>query len=195
MEAESKLQKNPTKVLIFNGNKKDYKNVFYLGKLKLDNVESYKYLGIIFHLSNRLTKARNMLYIQAEKAMYFVLRQGRYHNISIQCQLKLFDSMVLPVLLYGSEIWGFEKISLMEKICNTFLKLLLPVRKTAPSYLLYGELGRFPVHISVKLRMIAFWFRLLSGKQSKLSLLVYNLLLNMNNYVYNHKWLLFVKAF
>ena len=85
-----------TKVLIFNGNKKDYKNVFYLDKSKLDNIESYTYLGIIFHKSNRLTKARNMLYIQAEKAMYFVLRQGRYHNISIQCQLKLFDSMVCP---------------------------------------------------------------------------------------------------
>ena len=74
-------------------------------------------------------------------------------------------------------------------------KLLLPVRKTTPSYLLYGELGRFPVLISVKLRMIAFWFRLLTGKQSKLSLLVYNLLLNdMKNHVYNHKWLLFVKS-
>ena len=83
----------------------------------------------------------------------------------------------------------------MEKICNKFLKLLLPVRKTAPSYLLYGELGRFPVHISVKLRMIAFWFRLLTGKQSNLSLLVNNLLLNdMNNHVYNNKWLLFVKS-
>ena len=57
------------------------------------------------------------------------------------------------------------------------------------------NLGRFPVHISVKLRMIAFWFRLLTGKQSKLSLLAYNLLLNdMNNHVYNHKWLLFVKS-
>ena len=96
--------------------------------------------------------------------------------------------MVLSVLLYGSEIWGFEKLSLMENICNKFLKLLLPVRKTTPSYLLYGELGRFPEHISVKLRMIAFWFRLLTGKQSKLSLLVYNLLLNdMNNHVHNHK--------
>ena len=75
------------------------------------------------------------------------------------------------------------------------MKLLLPVRKTTPSYLLYGELGRFPVHISVKLRMIAFWFRLLTGKQSKLSLLVHNLLLNdMKNHVHNHKWLPFVKS-
>ena len=83
MEADSKLPPK-NKVLIFNGNKKDYKNVFYLGKSKLDNVESYKYFGIIFHKSNRFTKARNMFYVQAEKAMYFVLRQGRYH-ISIQC--------------------------------------------------------------------------------------------------------------
>ena len=70
MEADSKLQKNnkknPPKVLIFNGNNKYYKNVFYLGKSKLDNVESYKYFGIIFHKSNRFTKTRNMLYIQAE---------------------------------------------------------------------------------------------------------------------------------
>ena len=36
LKFESKLQNKPTKVLIFNGNKKDYKNVFYLGKLKLD---------------------------------------------------------------------------------------------------------------------------------------------------------------
>ena len=55
---------------------------------------------------------------------------------------------------------------LMEKICNTFLKLLLPVRKATPSYLLYGELGRYPVHISVKLRLIAFWFRLLVNSPS-----------------------------
>ena len=108
MEADSKLQKN-TKVLIFNGNSKDNKNMFYLGKLKLDNVESYKYLGIIFHKSNRFTKARNMLYIQAEKAMYFVLRQGRYHNISVQCQLKLFDSMVLRNMV--AKFWD-------SKICH-----------------------------------------------------------------------------
>ena len=38
--------------------------------------------------------------------------------------------------------------------------------------------------------MLAFWFRLLTGKQSKLSLLVYNLLLNdINNTAYNRKWI------
>ena len=82
--------------------------MFYLGKSKLDNIESYNYLSIIFHKPNRLTKARTMLYIQAEKAMYFVLRQGKYH-ISIQCQLKLFDSMVCP-FFYMVAKFGDSKI-------------------------------------------------------------------------------------
>ena len=56
-------KKPKTKVLIFNANKQYYQKLFYLGKSKLDNVKNYKYLGIIFHKSNRFTNARNMLYI------------------------------------------------------------------------------------------------------------------------------------
>ena len=64
--------------------------------------------------------------------MLYIL-QGRYHNISIQCQLKLFDSMVLSVLLYGSRIWGFENLSLKGKLCNRFFNILLPIT-SAKSY-------------------------------------------------------------
>jgi hypothetical protein len=184
-----------TKVLIFSGNKKDYSKVFNLGNTNLDNVEIYKYLGIIFHKSNKFTKARKHLYEQAQKAMYFTLRQGKRCHLSIQCQLKLFDSMVLPVVLYGCEIWGFESLSGIEKLYSKYLKLLLPVRKSTPLYMLYGELGRFPVDITVKVRMIGFWYRMITGKQSKLSLLVYRMLLNdyCTNF-YDHKWIAFIKS-
>jgi hypothetical protein len=30
------------------------------------------------------------------------------NNLSIQCQLELFDSMVKPIILYGCETWRFE---------------------------------------------------------------------------------------
>jgi hypothetical protein len=32
------------------------------------------------------------------KAMYEVLRKGRIHNLSIKCQLDLFDKIVKPIL-------------------------------------------------------------------------------------------------
>jgi hypothetical protein len=35
--------------------------------------------------------------------------------------------------------------------------------------MIYGELGLFPIEIDVKLRMISYWARLLTGKETKVS--------------------------
>jgi hypothetical protein len=40
--------------------------------------------------------------------MYEVLKKGRLHNLSIQCQLDIFDKTVKPILLYGCETWGYD---------------------------------------------------------------------------------------
>ena len=37
------------------------------------------------------------------KAMYDILKSGEFHNLSISCQLELFDKVVKPILLYGYE--------------------------------------------------------------------------------------------
>jgi hypothetical protein len=55
--------------------------------------------------------------------MYEVLKRGRTHSLSVECQLELFDKMVKPILPYGSEIWGFSKtIDCLEKIQLRFCK-------------------------------------------------------------------------
>jgi hypothetical protein len=71
--------------------------------------------------------------------MYEVLKRGRTHNLSVECQLELFDKMVKPILLYGSEIWGFSKnIDYLEKIQLRFCKLLLKLKSSTPNYMIYG---------------------------------------------------------
>jgi hypothetical protein len=47
--------------------------------------------------------------------MYEVLKRGRLHNLSIKCQLELFDSMVKPIILYGCETWGFGNNEIIER--------------------------------------------------------------------------------
>jgi hypothetical protein len=39
--------------------------------------------------------------------------------------------------------------------------------------MIYGELGRYFMDIDIKVRIISYWARLLTGKQSKLSFLIF----------------------
>ena len=77
--------------------------------------------------------------------MYEVLKLGRIHSLSINCQLDLFDKMVKPTLLYGCEIWGLGNIEIIERVHIKFCKLLLQLNNLTPTYMIYGELGRYPI--------------------------------------------------
>jgi hypothetical protein len=71
---------------------------------ELEIVNEFNYLGILF---NRTGNFNNTIKKQAEKAtkaMFEVLKRGRTHNLSIECQLELFSKMLKPILLYGSNV-------------------------------------------------------------------------------------------
>ena len=88
--------------------------------------------------------------------MYDVLRKGRIHNVSIKCQLYLFDKVVEPILLYGCEIWGFGKNNIIERDHLKFCKLLLRLKVSTPNFMVYGELGRYSLEIDIKVSMISY---------------------------------------
>ena len=48
--------------------------------------------------------------------MYEILKRGKLHNLSISCQLDLFDKVVKTILLYGCELWGLSNCDIIEYI-------------------------------------------------------------------------------
>ena len=71
---------------------------------------------------------------------------------------------MLPILTYGSEIWGYENTKQLEKL--QFCRNILGVRTTTPNFMTYRELGRTPIDIlCIKLRIVNFWNRLISNKK------------------------------
>ena len=64
--------------------------------------------------------------------------------------------MVLPVVMYGCEVWGFEKNNILESFCLQFYKILLGLKKSTPTCILYAELGCYPIDIFIKCIMITF---------------------------------------
>ena len=50
-------------------------------------------------------------------------------------QLQMFDFMVVPILLYGSEIYGYEKSDIIESLFLQFYKIT-SFKKTTPNAIL-----------------------------------------------------------
>ena len=61
-----------------------------------------------------------------KKHMFEVLKRGKIHNLSIQCQLDLSDKIIKPILLYGCEVWGLSKKGCTCDFVNNYLILKLP---------------------------------------------------------------------
>ena len=60
--------------------------------------------------------------------------------------------MVLPIISYGSEMWGYEQITSIERVHINFLKIILQVSITTSDEVVLSEVGRYPlsVYCSVK---------------------------------------------
>ena len=87
---------------------------------------------------------------------------------------KLFDSLVKPILLYGSEIWGAScKYLLKGNFINYLLKSnmkyelflsnickhMLGVKKRASHLGCKAELGMFPINLTIMQRIIHYYIR------------------------------------
>jgi hypothetical protein len=90
---------------------------------------------------------------QVQTPLYALNRKIYNLAIPVDLQLKLFDSLVTPILLYSSEIWGFECIFNIEKIHLQFCKRIISVRSSTPNFMVYGELSRLPLELQTKIKI------------------------------------------
>ena len=74
---------------------------------------------------------------------------------------KLFDKIIAPILLYGSEIWGYEFRKEIEAVHVTFCKYVLGVARNTPNCAALGECGRLPLSVLYMTRCIKYWIRII----------------------------------
>jgi hypothetical protein len=109
--------------------------------------------------------------------------------------LPLFcNSMVVPFLLYGSEVWVFEQVQILEKFQLQFCKFILDLKVSTPNWMVYGMLGIFPLVIQVKARVLCFWSKIINPKENKICKLLNKTMLSLSSRnIVNSKWINFVK--
>ena len=85
-----------------------YSNIITIGEAN-EQTNYFKYLGVDFHCDGKMNSAVTTLHDQALKAYHNLLIEFDNINLYIKCKLSLFDSMIVPIILYGSDVRGIYK--------------------------------------------------------------------------------------
>jgi hypothetical protein len=191
-----------TKIMVFRkGGIVPENNVFMYNGHVLEIVNKFKYLGTVFTSGGAYNEHDRMLSGQALKAI-FKLKKSLYSftDISPKHYLELFEKLILPILMYSSEISGFNKGTSSERIQLSFYKQLLGVKISTQNSFVYGELGKFPLHIQRNVNIVKFWLKLCELDENKYCKTVYNMLKSdaergKTNWVSKVKHLLSINGF
>ena len=157
-----------TKIMVFKLSLRPIPLNIYFDEILLESVNNFIYLGVNVSSNGKFFQVQKHLSEQATKAMFALKNLFDNKLLCIEDKLKLFDSLVQPILMYGSEIWGFHKADDVEKVHVRFLKQILGVRLQTSNIAVYGELGRFPLAILRKIRILKYWYKILASKNSLL---------------------------
>ena len=159
-----KINTDKTKCMIFNKTGRLIRRNFYLGTIRLENVRCYKYLGLLVTPSGEIRTALDDLRSRALKA-YMSLKNklgGNFRN-HVDDTLSLFDSLVKPILLYGSDFWGCLKLpqnNPIENLHMQFCRQLLGVQKNTTIAGVLLELGRTPLILEARKLSMKNWERI-----------------------------------
>ena len=96
-----------TKVLVFNRAGRHFKQKFLFNGNAIECVSQHKYLGIQFCASGSFSPAQKELYSNALKVYYKLRRDFISFGPNVKNSIHVFDHTIKPILLYGSEVWGY----------------------------------------------------------------------------------------
>ena len=115
-------------------------------------------------MSTRLSwsPAQVTLAAQASKALNIINQVNYNCNYSFKAACDIFDKCVLPVVSYGSEIWGTDVHKTIENVHLKFCKKQLGVGSKTPTPAVLGECGRERIFVACIIKSVEFWLKIIS---------------------------------
>ena len=162
----------------------------------IEQVDSYKSLGIIVksirtYTGDMFSLHPQHVYQQARKGIFGIQRRVKsIGELPPKHMIQLYQSMIQPILTYGSELWGHSKkaCETVDKLYFLFVRSILKVKKSTSIIITLGELGVFPPSVYCHISLILFAIRLLSMNNNSLLQKVCNETTSFRNLGFNNWW-------
>ena len=176
------VNQSKTKIMVFRkGGFLGAKERWYLEDRELEVVNSYCYLGFNFTTKLSFDIGTSHLVAKGKKAVFLISRIFQNcREMSPSTFFKIFDSKVLPILLYSSEVWGHQRLDSIERVHMLACKLFLGVPIKTPNKMIYSELGRYPLYINSNIRCIKYWFKIIQMEANRLPKQSYTMLVSLD---------------
>ena len=167
---------------------------FVFREENIETISEHKYLGISFNYNGRFRIGQLELQKRATRAIYSLIGKCRKYDLPIDLYLQLFNTTVILIRRYACEICGYSVDREVKQLQIKFFKHVLYVHKNTSTDIVYGELGEYPLDVMNNTRMIKYWSRLITGKTTKLSLVMYKSILYLDSTnMYSSLWISYIR--
>lgn len=159
------INTDKTKCMVFNQGNRLCNLELTINDKKIENVKYFKYLGFTIGAKNcSFVKTPIDLSIKAKRAIFSLNNKIKLSLLPVRLAIKVFNSQITPILLYGSEVWGpylnydfksWDKCE-TEKISTQFLKRILGCAIQTPNLMVRSETGMRPLLCNIIRRSILY---------------------------------------
>ena len=162
---------NKSHVIHFRNARQEKTNYrFLLNEQTIGIVDKCKYLGLVLHEYLDFKITSGILADSGGRALGAIYNKYRVNKgFGYDTYTRLYNSGVVPILDYGSSVWGFNNFEKIDSIQNRAIRLYLGVHRFSSNLAINGEFGWIPSRIRRQISMLRFWNRLLSMDSYRLT--------------------------
>ena len=133
---------------------------FKCGELNLEFIQQYSFLGLTLTEFLDYDIMASNVAKSARRALGLVIHKNKQNGgFPFECFTKLYESLVWPVIDYGSSIWGTGKRSCIEAVQNRACRYFMAVGKYTPNVAVQGDIGSTPTSVKIWKSVGSRWVR------------------------------------
>ena len=114
---------------------------------------------------------------KARKAICLFWKKSKHFGkLPPQIMIHSYNTLIRPILLYGSDVWGFSKNAWesIDKVCKWFIRCIINVKPTTSNLITFGEVGIFPPSLYSKINVMLYFIRVKSMGENTIAKIVFN---------------------
>ena len=187
------LNHTKSKVMIINKDEQDQDRIWKVGNMELESVDKYTYLREVLttngkleeHIKSKESKINGL--VNQIRAMS---KETLMNRMSLDPQLTLFESTVIPTLLYGCETWSLGKTieGKLEQLQLKSLRRILQVPKSTPIPAFYIEAGILPIKYQIDIKKLNYLYKIVNMEENRWQNYTYKQITAWYNNI-GHQWI------